>query len=56
MFLAASLEYDGLPFTVKHRTPRPDLLEAVQYTRLRRNLHGPYKTAQDAVNSMLEDD
>ncbi|MCL2722786.1 MAG: type II toxin-antitoxin system RelB/DinJ family antitoxin [Treponema sp.] len=56
MFLMASLEYDGLPFAIKHRTPKPDLLEAIEDTRLRRNLHGPFKTAQDAVNSMLEDD
>jgi len=56
MFLAASLEYDGLPFVVRHRNIRSDLLEAIEDTRLRRNLHGPFKTAQDAVDSMLEGD
>lgn len=55
MFLMASLENDGLPFPVKHRTLKPDLLEAIEDTRLRRNLHGPFKTAEEAVNSMLED-
>jgi DNA-damage-inducible protein J len=52
MFLVAALEYDGLPFVVKHRAPKADLLEAIEDTRLRRNLHGPFKTAKDAVDSM----
>jgi DNA-damage-inducible protein J len=30
MFLAASLESNGLPFAVKHHTPKPDLLESVR--------------------------
>lgn len=32
-----------------------DLVEAIQDTRERRNLHGPFKTAAEAVESMLED-
>jgi DNA-damage-inducible protein J len=55
MFLMASLEKNGLPFSVKRRRPKPDLLEAIEDTRLRRNLHGPFKTAEEAVASMLED-
>jgi DNA-damage-inducible protein J len=55
MFLVASLENDGLPFKVKHRVARSDLLEAIEDTRLCRNLHGPFKTAEEAVSSMLED-
>jgi DNA-damage-inducible protein J len=55
MFLMASLENEGLPFSVKHRTVNSDLLEAVEDTRLRRNLHGPFKTAEEAVASMLEE-
>ncbi|MDR0331208.1 MAG: type II toxin-antitoxin system RelB/DinJ family antitoxin [Chitinispirillales bacterium] len=54
MFLMASIESDGLPFSVKHRTAKPGLLEAIEDTRLRRNLHGPFKTAEEAVASMLE--
>jgi len=46
---------DGMPFSVKHRKPNTDLLEAIQDTRDRRNLHGPYKTAEEAVAAMLED-
>ena len=55
MFLAASLKNDGLPFPVKRRAAKSDLLEAVEDTRLRRNLHGPFKTAEEAVTAMLEE-
>ncbi|MCL2192590.1 MAG: type II toxin-antitoxin system RelB/DinJ family antitoxin [Treponema sp.] len=55
IFLAASLENNGMPFPVRHRTVKSDLLEAIEDTRLRRNLHGPFKTAEEAINSMLED-
>ena len=55
MFLAASLESNGLPFQVRRRTARPDLQEAIEDTRLRRNLQGPFKTAEEAVRSMLDE-
>jgi DNA-damage-inducible protein J len=55
MFLSAALANDGIPFPVKHRQPNADLLEAITDTRKRRNLHGPYKTAEEAVAAMLED-
>ncbi|MCL1820488.1 MAG: type II toxin-antitoxin system RelB/DinJ family antitoxin [Oscillospiraceae bacterium] len=55
IFLKASLENNGLPFPVRHFSPKSDLLEAIEDTRLRRNLHGPFKTAEEAVASMLED-
>ena len=55
MFLAAAIAKDGLPFTVKRRKPNTDLLQAIEDTRNRRNLHGPYKTAEEAVAAMLED-
>lgn len=32
-----------------------DLIEAIKDTRERKNLYGPFKTAEDAVKSMLED-
>jgi len=55
MFLSAALAKDGLPFAVKRRKPNADFMEAIQDTRNRRNLHGPYKTAEEAVSAMLED-
>jgi len=55
MFFMAALENDGLPFPVKRRATKTDLLQAIEDTRLRRNLHGPFKTAEAAVASMLED-
>ena len=54
MFLMTSLDNDGLPFSVKRRTARPDLQEAIEDTRRRRNLHGPFPTAEAAVAAMLE--
>ena len=55
MFLIAALDNGGLPFPVKRRTAKADLLEAIEDTKLRRNLHGPFKTAEEAVAAMLED-
>jgi len=58
MFIAAALETDGLPFTVKRtrdRKPNAELRVAMEDTRLGRNLYGPYATADEAVRSMLED-
>ena len=55
IFLMASLENNGLPFPVKRRTVQSDLQEAIVDTRLRRNLLGPFKTAEEAVASMLEE-
>jgi len=55
MFLMASLENNGLPFPVRHRTVPSDLAKAIEDTRLRRNLHGPFMTAETAVASMLEE-
>ena len=54
IFLSAAIAKDGLPFPVKRRKPSADLLEAIEDTRNRRNLHGPYKTAEKAVAAMLE--
>ena len=55
MFLSAALLNGGIPFAVKHREPNADLLEAIIDTRNRRNLHGPYQTAEEAVAAMLSD-
>jgi len=55
IFLSASLANHGIPFDVKQRIPNAGLAEAIIDTRTRRNLHGPYKTAEEAVAAMLED-
>jgi DNA-damage-inducible protein J len=55
MFLSAALANGGIPFPVKRREPNADLQEAITDTRMRRNLHGPYKTAEEAVAAMLSD-
>jgi DNA-damage-inducible protein J len=55
MFFHAALEQNGIPFPVKHaRAPNADLIEAIQDTRKRKNLHGPYASAKEAVHAMLE--
>jgi len=51
----ASFENDGVQFLVNGYAIKSDLLEAVEDTRLRRNLNGPFKTAEEAVTSMLEE-
>ena len=55
IFLASSIENNGLPFDVRHKTDPLSLETAVSDSRNRTNLHGPFKTAQEAVSSMLED-
>jgi DNA-damage-inducible protein J len=58
MFIAASLENDGIPFSVrrtKKGKPNTELLEAIEDIRLGRNLHGPFANAEEAVLSMLKD-
>jgi DNA-damage-inducible protein J len=58
MFIAAALEHDGMPFRVRRintKKPNAELREAMEDIRLGHNLHGPFKTAEEAVQSMLED-
>jgi DNA-damage-inducible protein J len=58
MFITAALEHDGIPFAIKRareRKPNAELREAMEDVRLNRNLYGPFKTAEEAVRSMLED-
>ena len=55
IFLNAALEYDGIPFSISHRTYTNEMIEAIEDARKKRNLHGPYKTATEAVSAMLED-
>lgn len=55
IFLNASVENAGIPFSVRHRTIPNSLWEAVYDSRFRQNLNGLFDTAEDAVASMLED-
>ena len=55
IFLKASITNAGIPCPVQHRLVPHDLMEAVTDSRERRNLHGPFSSAEEAVASMLED-
>lgn len=55
IFLNASIEHAGIPFSVQHKTIPASLQEAIYDSRFRNNLHGPFDSAADAVASMLED-
>ena len=51
IFLNAAVQCDGIPFPVR----RDSLRQAIEDTRQRRNLFGPFDSAEEAVASMLED-
>ena len=58
MFIAAALDNDGIPFAIKRtqdKKPNLELHEAMEDVRLRRNLHGPYKTVDDAMQALIAD-
>lgn len=55
IFLNASIENAGIPFSVQHKEIPYSLQEAIYDSRLRKNLNGPFDSAEDAVYSMLED-
>jgi DNA-damage-inducible protein J len=55
MFILASLEDDGIPFVIKRRNYNAETLEAMEDSRLCRNLIGPFASAEEAVRSMLDD-
>lgn len=55
MFLNAAQEYHGFPFPINRHPLSIESAEAIEDARLHRNLHGPYATAEDAVNAMLEE-
>lgn len=55
IFLNASIENAGIPFSVKHKDVPDSLQEAVYDSRYRRNLNGPYSDAREAIKSMLEE-
>ena len=56
MFIAAAIENNGIPFAIKRtreKRPNEDLREAMEDIRLKRNLHGPYKTVDDAMQALM---
>ena len=56
IFFKACIARNGIPFGVKHYKMPEDLEEAIRDARERRNLYGPFDTAEEAVASMLKDD
>jgi DNA-damage-inducible protein J len=52
MFLTASIDHRGIPFTIQKDQPSAELLKAIDEVRHRRNLKGPFKSASEAVASM----
>lgn len=55
IFLNAAVENAGIPFSVQHRALPASLQEAIYDSRYRKNLNGPFDTAEAAVSSMLEE-
>ncbi|BEU86628.1 hypothetical protein TAMA11512_00920 [Selenomonas sp. TAMA-11512] len=55
IFLQASIAHAGIPFAVQQRGIPEDLMETVHDSRMGKNLHGPFDSAEEAVASMLED-
>ena len=54
IFLNAAVDYGGFPFPVARRVSGDSLWQAVEDTRKRRNLFGPFDSAEEAVASMLD--
>lgn len=57
MFYMASLESGGLPFEVRHRQRKfsAETAQAMEDARRGRDLHGPYATAEEAIEAMSKD-
>lgn len=55
MFLTIAVENNGLPFEVRHKAFSENIIQAVNESRNRVNLNGPYNTAEEAVAAMLGD-
>ena len=62
MFFKAALEQEGFPFAVQRRREtddfdnlRPEYKQAIEDTRLRRDLIGPFATANEAFARWLGD-
>lgn len=57
IFLKAAIAHEGIPFPIArpHTAVPAELQEAIEDSRQRRNLTGPFDSAEAAVASMLED-
>ena len=55
IFVTAAVESNGLPFEVRHKVIPNNIRQAVDDSRNRVNLNGPYNTAEEAVAAMLGD-
>ena len=54
IFLRKMVAVDGIPFDVRLE-PNAETRQALEDVRSRRNLYGPYDTAEAALAAMLED-
>ena len=54
IFLRQAIRERGMPFDL-HLKPAESLAQALEDTRNRVNLHGPYKSGAEAVKAMLEE-
>ena len=54
IFLRKMVAVDGIPFDVRLE-PNAETRQALEDVRSRRNLSGPYDTAEAALAAMLED-
>jgi DNA-damage-inducible protein J len=54
MFLRQAIRERGIPFDL-HLEPTDSLVQALEDTKNRSNLNGPYKTGAEAVEAMLKD-
>ena len=55
IFLNAAVEHNCIPFAVQHNNLPPSLMEAINDSQNRTNLHGPFHKAEGAISSMLGD-
>lgn len=55
IFLIKALEHKGIPFAVSHRAPTAQLLTALEDSRLRRNLIGPFDNVDETMKALLEE-
>ena len=56
IFFKACMSRNGIPFAVEHYKTPESLQEAINDARTKKNLYGPFDTAQEAVESMLGED
>jgi DNA-damage-inducible protein J len=61
MFIMGVINYKGIPFTPAlprddaNRFPNAELREALEDARLRRGLHGPFGSVDEAMHALAED-